>query len=169
MSRGRHEVGPASCPADAVIVGAGVAPDVSLAQKAGLEIGERGGVLTDSRLRTSAPDVFAAGDIAEYESVVHDGQRIRIEHWDVAETQGKAAALSMLGRDEPYDTVPYFFSDLSDWTWMEYVGPGVRLERGDRARLDRGLRVHDLVPRRRPAGGGAQPSTAPTTSSARAS
>ena len=110
-------------PADAVIVGAGVAPDVSLAQKAGLEIGERGGVHTDSRLRTSAPDVFAAGDIAEYESVVHDGQRIRIEHWDVAETQGKAAALSMLGRDEPYDTVPYFFSDLSDWTWFEYVGP----------------------------------------------
>jgi 3-phenylpropionate/trans-cinnamate dioxygenase ferredoxin reductase subunit len=110
--------------ADAVVIGAGVAPDVSLAQKAGLEIGERGGVLTDSRLRTSAPDVFAAGDIAEYESVVHDGARIRIEHWDVAETQGRAAALSMLGRDDAvYDTVPYFFSDLSDWSWMEYVGP----------------------------------------------
>ena len=48
---------------------------------------------------------------------------MRIEHWDVAEQQGKTAALAMLGRGEPHDTVPYFFSDLSDWTWMEYVGP----------------------------------------------
>jgi 3-phenylpropionate/trans-cinnamate dioxygenase ferredoxin reductase subunit len=110
-------------PADAVIVGAGVAPDVMLASRAGLTIGDRGGVVTDSRLATSAPDVFAAGDIAEYESVVHGGDRIRIEHWDVAETQGRTAALNMLGRDQPHDTVPYFFSDLADWTSMEYVGP----------------------------------------------
>jgi 3-phenylpropionate/trans-cinnamate dioxygenase ferredoxin reductase subunit len=106
-----------------VIVGAGVAPDVTLAKRAGLTIGERGGVCTNEHLRTSDPDIFAAGDIAEYESVVHGGDRIRIEHWDVAENQGKAAALSMMGRAAPYDTVPYFFSDLSDWTWMEYVGP----------------------------------------------
>jgi 3-phenylpropionate/trans-cinnamate dioxygenase ferredoxin reductase subunit len=110
-------------PADAVIVGAGVAPDVMLASRAGLTIGERGGVVTDSRLATSAPDVFAAGDIAEYASVVHGGDRVRIEHWDVAETQGRTAALNMLGRDQPHDTVPYFFSDLADWTSMEYVGP----------------------------------------------
>jgi 3-phenylpropionate/trans-cinnamate dioxygenase ferredoxin reductase subunit len=110
-------------PADAVIVGAGVAPDVMLASRAGLTIGDRGGVVTDSRLATSAPDVFAAGDIAEYESVVHGGDRVRIEHWDVAETQGRTAALNMLGRDQPHDTVPYFFSDLADWTSMEYVGP----------------------------------------------
>jgi 3-phenylpropionate/trans-cinnamate dioxygenase ferredoxin reductase subunit len=109
-------------PAETVIVGAGVSPDVTLAQRAGLTIGERGGVSTNERLQTSDPDIFAAGDIAEYESVVHGG-RIRIEHWDVAENQGKAAALSMMGRGEPYDTIPYFFSDLSDWTWMEYVGP----------------------------------------------
>jgi 3-phenylpropionate/trans-cinnamate dioxygenase ferredoxin reductase component len=109
-------------PADSVIVGVGVAPDVSLAKRAGLEIGERGGVLTDARLATSAPDVFAAGDIAEYDSVLH-GRRVRIEHWDVAENQGKAAARSMLGSTDPYDVVPYFFSDLADWTWMEYVGP----------------------------------------------
>jgi 3-phenylpropionate/trans-cinnamate dioxygenase ferredoxin reductase component len=109
-------------PADAVVIGVGVTPDVSLAQKAGLEIGERGGVLTDSKLATSAPDVFAAGDIAEYDSVVH-GKRLRIEHWDVAEQQGKTAARSMLGHDDPHDVVPYFFSDLADWTWMEYVGP----------------------------------------------
>jgi 3-phenylpropionate/trans-cinnamate dioxygenase ferredoxin reductase subunit len=110
-------------PADAVVIGVGVMPDVSLAKKAGLEIGERGGVVTDARLATSAPDVFAAGDIAEYESVVHGGSHLRIEHWDVAEQQGATAARSMLGSDKPHDVVPYFFSDLSDWTWMEYVGP----------------------------------------------
>ena len=110
-------------PADAVIIGVGVTPDVSLAQKAGLEIGPRGGVVTDSTLATAAPDVFAAGDIAEYESVVHGGARLRIEHWDVAEQQGKTAALGMLGKPQPHDVVPYFFSDLADWTWMEYVGP----------------------------------------------
>jgi 3-phenylpropionate/trans-cinnamate dioxygenase ferredoxin reductase subunit len=105
-----------------VVVGVGAHPDVSLAKKAGLEIGERGGVVVDQKLATSAPDVFAAGDIAEYDSVLHHSQ-VRIEHWDVAENQGKAAARSMLGKDEPYDVVPYFFSDLADWTWMEYVGP----------------------------------------------
>jgi 3-phenylpropionate/trans-cinnamate dioxygenase ferredoxin reductase component len=110
-------------PADAVIIGVGVTPDVSLAQKAGLEIGPRGGVVTDATLAASAPDVFAAGDIAEYESVVHGGARLRIEHWDVAEQQGKTAALGMLGKPQPHDVVPYFFSDLADWTWMEYVGP----------------------------------------------
>ena len=109
--------------ADAVVVGVGVMPDVMLAQKAGLTIGERGGVKTDSRLQTSAPDVYAAGDIAEYESVVHGGAHMRIEHWDVAENQGKTAALNMLGNDQPHAVVPYFFSDLADWTWMEYVGP----------------------------------------------
>jgi 3-phenylpropionate/trans-cinnamate dioxygenase ferredoxin reductase subunit len=110
-------------PAGAVVVGAGVMPDVSLAQRAGLAIGERGGVLTDATLATSAPDVYAAGDIAEYESVIHGGRRIRIEHWDVAENQGRTAALGMLGRPKPHDVVPYFFSDLADWSWMEYVGP----------------------------------------------
>jgi len=109
--------------ADAVVVGVGVAPDVMLASKAGLTIGERGGVLTDSRLQSSAPDVYAAGDIAEYESVIHGGKHVRIEHWDVAENQGKTAALNMLGRDQAHEVIPYFFSDLSDWTWMEYVGP----------------------------------------------
>jgi 3-phenylpropionate/trans-cinnamate dioxygenase ferredoxin reductase component len=113
-------------PADAVIIGVGVTPDVSLAQKAGLEIGPRGGVVTDATLATSAPDVYAAGDIAEYESVVHGGARLRIEHWDVAEQQGKTAARAMMGDARPHDVVPYFFSDLADWTWMEYVGPAYR-------------------------------------------
>ncbi|WP_037411047.1 NAD(P)/FAD-dependent oxidoreductase, partial [Candidatus Solirubrobacter pratensis] len=109
--------------ADAVVVGAGVHPDVTLARAAGLELGERGGVLVDSRLRASAPGIWAAGDVAEYESVVHGGARMRIEHWDVAEQQGRSAALSMLGRDHVHDAVPYFFSDLADWVSMEYVGP----------------------------------------------
>jgi 3-phenylpropionate/trans-cinnamate dioxygenase ferredoxin reductase subunit len=109
-------------PADAVIVGVGVTPDVSLAAKAGLEIGERGGVKTDATLATSAPDVYAAGDIAEYDSPIH-GAHVRIEHWDVAEQQGRTAALGMLGRPTAHETIPYFFSDLADWTWMEYVGP----------------------------------------------
>ncbi|MDQ6841813.1 MAG: hypothetical protein M3025_05240, partial [Actinomycetota bacterium] len=72
------------------------------------------------------PRMFAAGDMAEYESVVHGGRRMRIEHWDVAFNQGKTAALNMLGRDQPHDVVPYFFSDLSDWAWLEYVGPAYR-------------------------------------------
>ncbi len=110
-------------PAQAVVIGAGVTPDLGLARRAGLEIGERGGVACSSRLASSAPDVFAAGDICEYESVVHGGRRIRIEHWDVAFNQGKTAALNMLGRDVPHEVVPYFYSVLGDWGELEYVGP----------------------------------------------
>lgn len=109
--------------ADAVVVGVGVNPDVMLARSAGLPLGDRGGVVVDSRLQTPVPGIFAAGDIAEYESVVHGGRRIRVEHWDVAFSHGKTAALNMLGRDQPHDVVPYFFSDLSDWASLEYVGP----------------------------------------------
>ncbi len=109
--------------ADAVVIGVGAVPDVRLARTAGLEIGELGGVKANSRLETSVPGIFAAGDIAEYESVVHGGRTIRIEHWDVAFNQGKTAALNMLGFDQPHDVVPYFFSDLSDWASLEYVGP----------------------------------------------
>ena len=77
---------------------------------------------TAEQARLTAIAANAAGDIAEYDSVVH-GTRVRIEHWDVAENQGRTAALNMLGRDQPHDVIPYFFSDLADWTWMEYVGP----------------------------------------------
>ena len=108
--------------ADAVVVGAGVTPDVQLARKAGLEIGPRGGVRCSSRLESSVPGVFAAGDICEYDSVIH-GMPVRIEHWDVAFNQGKTAALNMLGRDIPHEVVPYFYSVLGDWGELEYVGP----------------------------------------------
>jgi 3-phenylpropionate/trans-cinnamate dioxygenase ferredoxin reductase subunit len=108
---------------DAVVIGAGVSPDVALAQRAGLQIGERGGVRCSSRLQSSTPGVFAAGDICEYDSVVHGGAAMRIEHWDVAFNQGKTAALNMLGRDVPHDVVPYFYSVFADWGELEYVGP----------------------------------------------
>jgi 3-phenylpropionate/trans-cinnamate dioxygenase ferredoxin reductase subunit len=105
------------------VIGAGVAPDTMLAKGAGLEIGEKGGVRVSETLETSAPGVFAAGDIAEYDSPIH-GRPLRIEHWDVAGEHGKTAARNMLGQTAPHDVVPYFFSDLADWVSLEYVGPG---------------------------------------------
>jgi 3-phenylpropionate/trans-cinnamate dioxygenase ferredoxin reductase subunit len=111
--------------AQTVVIGAGVTPDVQLAKRAGLEIGERGGVRCTARLESSAPGVFAAGDICEYDSVVHGGAPVRIEHWDVAFNHGKTAALNMLGKDVPHAEVPYFFSVLGDWGELEYVGPAV--------------------------------------------
>jgi 3-phenylpropionate/trans-cinnamate dioxygenase ferredoxin reductase subunit len=109
--------------ADVVVMGTGAVPDVMLARSAGLTLGESGGVWADSKLQTSVPGIYAAGDVAEYESVVNGGRRIRIEHWDVALSHGKTVALNMLGRDQPHDVVPYFFSDMSDWASLEYVGP----------------------------------------------
>ena len=108
--------------AQAVVIGAGVAPDVGVAKRAGLEIGERGGVRCSSRLESSAEGVWAAGDICEYDSKIHGGH-VRIEHWDVAFNQGKTAALNMLGHDVPHEVAPYFYSVLGDWGELEYVGP----------------------------------------------
>jgi 3-phenylpropionate/trans-cinnamate dioxygenase ferredoxin reductase component len=110
-------------PAECVVIGAGVMPDVSLAKAAGLEIGDAGGVKCSSTLESSTSGIWAAGDICEYDSVVH-GSHMRIEHWDVAFNHGRTAALNMLGRSTPHDVVPYFFSDLADWVGYEYVGPG---------------------------------------------
>ncbi|HEX5193282.1 MAG TPA: FAD-dependent oxidoreductase [Solirubrobacteraceae bacterium] len=118
-----------SLDADAVVIGAGVHPDVMLARSAGLELGSTGGVRTDAQLRASAPGVFAAGDVAEYASVIHGGDHIRVEHWDVAFGHGKTAALNMLGKGVDHDVVPYFFSDLSDWAGIEYVGPAYEWDR----------------------------------------
>jgi 3-phenylpropionate/trans-cinnamate dioxygenase ferredoxin reductase subunit len=103
-------------------MGTGALPDVMLARAAGLELGESGGVKCDANLRTSADGIFAAGDVCSYDSVAH-GRRLRVEHWDVALQQGRHAARAMLGADEPYREIPYFFSDLADWASMEYVGP----------------------------------------------
>jgi 3-phenylpropionate/trans-cinnamate dioxygenase ferredoxin reductase subunit len=105
---------------DLVVVGAGVKPDTMLAQRAGLDVDN--GILCDSKLRTSVPGIYAAGDVCNYDSVVH-GRRIRVEHWDVSMQQGMHVAKNMLGADADYDIVPYFFSDLADWASLEYVGP----------------------------------------------
>lgn len=118
---------------DAVVVGAGVRPDAMLAQRAGIEVD--GAIVCDSKLRTSAEGIYAAGDCCSYESVVH-GRRIHVEHWDVAMQQGMHAARNMLGDGSDYDVVPYFFSDLADWASLEYVGPAQDWDeevwRGDR-------------------------------------
>jgi len=103
-----------------VVVGAGVKPDTMLAGRAGLEVDD--GIVCDARLESSAPGIFAAGDVCSYESVIH-GRRLRVEHWDVALQQGRHAARAMTGGEEPYREVPYFFSDLADWASLEYVGP----------------------------------------------
>jgi 3-phenylpropionate/trans-cinnamate dioxygenase ferredoxin reductase subunit len=108
---------------DMVVVGVGVMPDVMLAKAAGLELGESGGVKCSSRLESSVPGVYAAGDMCEYESKPHHA-RLRLEHWDVAFNHGKTAALNMLGQAVDHEVVPYFFSDLADWASFEYVGPG---------------------------------------------
>jgi 3-phenylpropionate/trans-cinnamate dioxygenase ferredoxin reductase subunit len=113
--------------ADAVVLGAGAVPDSMLARSSGLELADRGGVRCDSTLRTSFADIWAAGDMCAYDSVIH-GRQMRIEHWDVAIEQGKAVARYMLGDETPYDVVPYFFSDLADWSSMEYVGGATRWE-----------------------------------------
>jgi 3-phenylpropionate/trans-cinnamate dioxygenase ferredoxin reductase subunit len=108
---------------DMVVVGVGVMPDVMLARSAGLELGETGGVKCSAGLETSVPGIYAAGDMCEYESTIHNA-RLRLEHWDVAFNHGKTAALNMLGRGVEHDVLPYFFSDLADWASFEYVGPG---------------------------------------------
>ena len=111
------EGGP-SVEADLLLVGIGAAPNTALAEAAGIDVDD--GVLVDQHLRTSAPDILAAGDIANaFHPVL--GRRIRVEHWDNAIKQGKAAALSMLGEDVSYDRLPYFFTDQYD-LGMEYVG-----------------------------------------------
>ena len=115
--------------ADCVVIGAGVMPDVMLARSAGLTLDDdRGGILCDAQLRTSAPGVWAAGDIASYDSRPN-GRRIRVEHWDVAFNHGKTVALNMLGQEVEHDVVPYFFSDLVDWASLEYVGPASSWDR----------------------------------------
>jgi 3-phenylpropionate/trans-cinnamate dioxygenase ferredoxin reductase subunit len=118
--------------AQCVVLGTGVTPDVMVAQRAGLEIGETGGVKCSSRLETTAPGIYAAGDVAEWDSPLH-GRRARVEHHEVAVAQGRTAARNMLGADVAHEEVPYFWSDLGDWATLEYVGvdtPGDPVIRG---------------------------------------
>jgi 3-phenylpropionate/trans-cinnamate dioxygenase ferredoxin reductase subunit len=103
---------------DFVVVGVGARPRVELAERGGIAVGD--GILVDARLESSAPGVFAAGDVANAEHPFY-GERVRVEHWNNALHQGPAAALSMLGHAAAYDALPYFFSDQYD-TGMEYAG-----------------------------------------------
>jgi 3-phenylpropionate/trans-cinnamate dioxygenase ferredoxin reductase component len=107
-----------SVPADAVVVGVGISPAVDMAQAAGLAVDN--GVLVDAALRTSDPDIYAAGDVANAHNPLL-GRRIRVEHWANALHGGPAAARSMLGQEVVFDRVPYFFSDQYD-LGMEYSG-----------------------------------------------
>jgi NADPH-dependent 2,4-dienoyl-CoA reductase/sulfur reductase-like enzyme/nitrite reductase/ring-hydroxylating ferredoxin subunit len=104
--------------ADVVVLGVGVKPRTDIAREAGLEVDN--GVVVDSRLRSSAPDVWAAGDIARYPEA-RLGTKVRIEHWAAAERQGQHVAADMLGLGGPFNSVPFFWSAHYDVT-LSYVG-----------------------------------------------
>jgi len=115
--------------AELVVAGIGVRPVVDLAQAAGLAVDD--GVLVDGQLRSSAPDVFVAGDAARWQDV-RTGEQMRVEHWVVAERQGQSVAHTLLGGTEPFDDVPFFWSAHYDVT-LNYVG---HARKWDEVRID---------------------------------
>lgn len=98
---------------DLVVMGVGIVLNTELAQEAGLELGEDEAVIVDEHLRSSDPNIYCAGDIAAWPDPTF-GERLRVEHWDVARRQGRRAGRNMAGEEEAYNALPYFFSDMFD-------------------------------------------------------